>query len=35
MERGGHTGAYEADPAEYERRVVGFFDRELLDGAGG
>jgi hypothetical protein len=27
---GGHTGAIDADPAEYERRVVGFFDRELL-----
>jgi uncharacterized protein len=30
---GGHTGAIDAAPAEYERRVVGFFDRELL-GAG-
>jgi len=27
-----HTGGIEAEPAEYERRVVGFFDRELLDG---
>ncbi|HSD77797.1 MAG TPA: CocE/NonD family hydrolase [Solirubrobacteraceae bacterium] len=28
--RGGHTGALEAVPAQYERRVVGFFDRALL-----
>ena len=27
-----HTGGIDAEPAEYERRVVGFFDRELLDG---
>lgn len=26
---GGHTGALDALPAEYERRVVGFFDRNL------
>jgi predicted acyl esterase len=26
---GGHTGALEAAPEEYERRVVGFFDRHL------
>ncbi len=26
----GHTGGYAARPAEYERRVVGFFDRALL-----
>jgi hypothetical protein len=25
----GHTGGIEARPAEYERRVVGFFDRGL------
>jgi len=25
-----HTGGLEAQPAEYERRVVGFFDRALL-----
>ena len=25
-----HTGGIEARPAEYERRVVGFFDRNLL-----
>jgi hypothetical protein len=25
----GHTGGLEAQPAEYERRVVGFFDRFL------
>jgi uncharacterized protein len=28
---GGHTGAIDAAPEEYERRVVGFFDRTLLD----
>ena len=27
---GGHTGAFDAAPQEYERRVVGFFDRHLL-----
>jgi dienelactone hydrolase len=26
----GHTGGYAAAPREYERRVVGFFDRHLL-----
>ena len=26
----GHTGGIEADPAGYERRVIGFFDRALL-----
>ena len=26
---GGHVGALAAQPAEYERRVVGFFDRSL------
>ena len=26
----GHTGGLRAQPEEYERRVVGFFDRELL-----
>ena len=26
---GGHTGALAADPAAYERRVVGFFDAAL------
>jgi uncharacterized protein len=26
---GGHTGAIDAAPQEYERRVVGFFDRAL------
>jgi hypothetical protein len=29
---GGHTGAIEAAPGEYERRVVGFFDRTLGSG---
>ncbi len=28
----GHTGGLRAAPAEYERHVVGFFDRELLGG---
>ena len=27
-----HTGGIDARPAEYERRVVGFFDRSLLTG---
>jgi fermentation-respiration switch protein FrsA (DUF1100 family) len=27
----GHAGGIEAQPEEYERRVIGFFDRELLD----
>jgi hypothetical protein len=27
---GGHTGAFDAAPEEYERRIVGFFDRNLL-----
>ena len=27
----GHTGGYRTAPAAYERRVVGFFDRALLD----
>jgi uncharacterized protein len=29
---GGHTSAFDAAPEEYERRVVGFFDRTLLAG---
>jgi len=29
---GGHTGAFSAEPDEYERRVVGFFDDNLLEG---
>jgi hypothetical protein len=29
---GGHTGAIDAAPEEYERRVVGFFDRYLRPG---
>ena len=28
----GHTGGITARPEEYEQRVVGFFDRALLDG---
>ena len=28
----GHTGAIDAEPQEYERRVVGFFDDALLGG---
>jgi uncharacterized protein len=31
---GGHTGAIDAEPDEYERRVVAFFDSALLDSAG-
>jgi hypothetical protein len=27
--KGGHTGALAAQPADYERRVIGFFDRTL------
>jgi hypothetical protein len=30
----GHTGGLDARPAEYERRVVGFFDRTLAGGDG-
>jgi hypothetical protein len=30
----GHTGGIEAEPAEYERRVVGFFDAALLQREG-
>lgn len=26
----GHIGGLEAQPVDYERRVIGFFDRELL-----
>ena len=26
----GHVGGFDAQPKEYERRVVGFFDRALL-----
>ena len=29
---GGHTGAIDAAPREYERRVVAFFDDNLLEG---
>jgi hypothetical protein len=29
---GGHTGAIEAEPEEYERRIVELFDRNLLEG---
>jgi len=28
----GHTGALSAEPEQYERRVVAFFDRALLEG---
>ena len=28
----GHVGGQEAQPVEYERRVIGFFDRFLLKG---
>ena len=27
---GGHTGAIDAEPEEYERRIVAFFDDALL-----
>ena len=27
----GHTGGLEAEPVEYERRVIGFFDRFLRE----
>ena len=30
----GHTGGIEAEPEEYERRVVSFFDDALLADAG-
>jgi uncharacterized protein len=30
----GHTGGLEAQPTEYERRVIAFFDHALLLGAG-
>jgi fermentation-respiration switch protein FrsA (DUF1100 family) len=29
---GGHTGAMDAEPREYERRIVGFFDDALVGG---
>jgi hypothetical protein len=31
---GGHTGALDAAPQEYGRRVLGFFDRNLLNSSG-
>jgi uncharacterized protein len=30
VQQGGHTGALQAVPAQYESRVVGFFDHALL-----
>ena len=30
---GGHVGGIDARPAEYERRVIDFFDRTLLEGS--
>jgi hypothetical protein len=30
IEGAGHTGGITAAPAEYERRVIAFFDRALL-----
>jgi hypothetical protein len=30
-----HTGGTDAHPAEFETRVIGFFDRALLDKADG
>ena len=32
IQRAGHTGGLSTAPAEYERRVIGFFDRALLGG---
>jgi hypothetical protein len=32
IQRAGHTGGISAAPAEYERGVIGFFDRALLSG---
>ena len=32
MRTASHTGGIEAEPEEYERRVIGFFDRALLGG---
>jgi len=29
--RCGHTSALSAEPQEYERRIVSFFERALLD----
>jgi uncharacterized protein len=31
LDRGGHTGALAAEPAEYERRVLGLFDATLRE----
>jgi uncharacterized protein len=28
----GHTRGYQVRPREYEQRVIGFFDRALLEG---
>ena len=33
VDRAGHTGGISAVPAEYERRMVGFFDAALLGSA--
>jgi uncharacterized protein len=30
LPEGKHTGALDEEPEEYERRVIGFFDRRLL-----
>lgn len=30
----GHVGGLEARPSEYEQRVIGFFDRALLEKSG-
>jgi hypothetical protein len=31
VEGAGHTGGIDAQPSEYERRVISFFDEALLD----
>jgi hypothetical protein len=32
IDEAGHVGGLTARPQEYEQRVIGFFDRALLDG---
>jgi hypothetical protein len=35
VEGAGHTGGIDADPDEYQRRVLAFFDQALLDESDG
>ena len=35
VDQGGHLGSQAAEPKEFERRVVGFFDRALLESNAG